>query len=489
MAATYYLDRLGLDTAADERAIKRAYARELKQIDQETDADGFQVLRHAYEMALQWVQQQSADTHVAPAAVAPELPAVARAVETNAPFTAAPVESVENPQQLAQAVFEVFLVLCDEMAVHGDGRDMQLWRQHLQRCIGDERLLNLTASSYFEYLIARLLADGWRKGHESLFIVAGQLFSWEKDRRRLMEFGRVGALLNQAIDECQMFTQQQSDDCSGQTDAVARVQKDAAPNTSELLTHVPHLRNMVERFPAWLGVITSTERVRDWLELEEAIPRWRRLRFDWPWGTGNNSRGKWWKVGLCLLAVRIVFWFFNSTPAPTAQLFPQDGQGAEQRAKPSVIDEAEIRYRKAAGDLYMPPGTRQLSELPQPVPAATPVAAPPKPVQPQRRALTNAEMAAIFEPIRFAWPEGSHGTLAVHVSVELDERGAITKLSRTVSSGLTALDKQVDDAIRAAAPFNAQISRSFNVKTSWKRLPPKEKAEPEKAPVPDPATS
>ena len=371
MFATPFLDRLGLDHGADERAIKRAYARELKQIDLETDAAGFQLLRDAYEMALQWAWHTQADVGVAAEEAVPVPPAAGREQDVRArtatPVAPAPARGADtgaSPPQLAQAVFDDFLAICGEMAGQGDAGDSLLWRKHLQRCASDDRLLNIAARAHFEYFIASLLTDGWQVGHDSLFVAARQVFGWDKDRRRLLEFGQRGAWLNQAIDECEMFTHQQSGDCSGQTDAITRVRQQDAPSKSELMTHAPHLRNMAARFPAWSAIIAARERIEQWIDMERAIPAWRRrLRFTRPGsgtapGTATSSGSNWWISVLIIIVIRVLFSMAGSSSTSTAPrpwTPPRIGQPC---GPPSAQEmQAEELYQRAAGNLYMPPGT------------------------------------------------------------------------------------------------------------------------------------
>ncbi len=49
-----FLTRLGLQPDSDAKDIRRAYARELKKIDQAADPGAFQELRESYEIALGW---------------------------------------------------------------------------------------------------------------------------------------------------------------------------------------------------------------------------------------------------------------------------------------------------------------------------------------------------------------------------------------------------------------------------------------------------
>jgi len=78
---------LGLAHDADERAIKRAYARRLRDTRPESDPTGFQVLNEAYRCALDWAQQRdSADEEILP----PAMPAaVIASLADDAPFVAA----------------------------------------------------------------------------------------------------------------------------------------------------------------------------------------------------------------------------------------------------------------------------------------------------------------------------------------------------------------------------------------------------------------
>lgn len=52
------LRRLGLDGNADERAVKRAYARQLREHRPDSDPEGFQQLHETYQAALQWCRSR-----------------------------------------------------------------------------------------------------------------------------------------------------------------------------------------------------------------------------------------------------------------------------------------------------------------------------------------------------------------------------------------------------------------------------------------------
>lgn len=507
MHATAFLHRLGLDHAADERAVKRAYARELKQIDQEQDAAGFQMLRHAYEMALDWARRKPAGGHdqgsagealrfappatpPVPVVVTPQVVPELRIRQRAAP--ARDADTGDSPAELAQAVFEDFDNACAALVAKGRAGDGLAWRRQLQASLDDERLLNIAARAHFEFYVGRLLAKGWRSGHESLFPAARQVFGWEKDRRRLDEFGQLGAWLNQAIDECAMFEQQDGADTNAQADAILRLREAAEPGARELVLHAPHLRNMAERFPAWTAIIASTERIGEWIAREQALPKWRRAKARAA-AAGSDSSGDFNWSGLISSIVLIALMLSRCSSHPGAPPSPPFNPQRIEQTRQITIDDAmpltaeqksaEETYQRAAGALYMKPGTRKLEGSPY-APQSTMPPTPAAPPKPGRRPPNAAERKIISDRIQFEWAHVHNQLYTVDFTVELDEHGAIRRLTKKTGSGLPVLDRHVEEAIRESAPFKPEISRSFGLTYQWgikggKREPVSKREAPE----------
>lgn len=283
----HFLQALGLDDSADERAIRRAYAQRLKRIDQATEAAAFQELREAYEVALRWAawqRQQVAeaalaqegegdngsapDTAPQPASPLAVTPVVAVADEP-ALLAEAPVATEAPPtaDTLAEGVFQAFAARRDRVF---DSEESA--REALEAALADDGLVNLEARAILEWRIARELVEGWRPGHEFLFGPACQVFHWEQERRRLGIYGRVGEAIDNAIEEKLLFFRQDALEFNLHRSLVQRLRRDEVPPASELLEAMPRLQVMAQRFPHWLRIVTSQANYARWVEAYEAIP-------------------------------------------------------------------------------------------------------------------------------------------------------------------------------------------------------------------------
>jgi protein TonB len=499
-----FLARLGLrEDEADNRAIRRAYARELKQIDQEHDAPGFQRLRNAYEEALQWNQwrtaQQAADQaglaaqpdaggasatiaqasqayaskgETAPAAMAQ--PAQADAHEAGAVQHASayganadgalrppgdtersgyaqervPVQLAastaaaeprapeqDSPAWLSATVLRDFGAVAATLAGGSQLHDKEAWTAALQRSLDDERLLNITARTMFEARVAALLADGWRPGHETLFVAAMAVFDWVNDKRRLHALGRAGMMLNHAIDERMIFNELPEAERNAQRKVAERLRDPRPPTRTELRHHRFHVERMVTRFPAMMAVIADQQIVRNWLaafkdmqgpaeeppEINALVPHYEPKRGGWPV----------WRIIVGLVFVINLFSHLakdNKAPEP-AHFDPQR--------------------------LAPPPDTR------------------PPSIKVSQEQLDEIQSRITYHPVKRPPP----GSYQVKYDVFLDADGAVLGMNLVQRSGLSDFDEAVAKALRETRTFKPNTETRFQVAYALIVQPPRQGAQ------------
>jgi tetratricopeptide (TPR) repeat protein len=275
-----FLTRLGLRQDADEREIRRAYARELKQIDQEADPDAFQALREAYDQALAWTRRNAAD---AEPPAPPQLPPAEQVAEPASapvpaptPEPASPPEPEEDFAVLAGTVFDDFRQRSETIPNERPALPEAPWVRELHQALDDPRLIAIPARHIFEHRIAHLLAEGWQLGHEALLVAAIKVFSWDKDRRRTLSLGRAGAIIDAAIYERENYELQVPALRSKQRRIIQRLRDAKPPSRRELVLDTPTMELLIARFPNWLALITSDSNAREWRKRNAELPAWKR---------------------------------------------------------------------------------------------------------------------------------------------------------------------------------------------------------------------
>ncbi|VXB49337.1 TonB family protein [Massilia sp. 9I] len=426
MESTYdFLVALGLDESAQERDIRRAYARRLKQIDQELDPAAFQALRDAYEVALDWARwklaQDGAQASAEPPAddgATPDAPSPL----ASAPESTPEVEGEQPPDaaQLGATVYHRFLEAAGKLVVLPKHGEVAAWRAAIEARFADEELFNIDARIYFEAYIASLLASGWRPGHEVLFVAAQEAFGWAEDPRGLRQLGQAGRMLDQAIEERRLFDAQQATDRARMRDLIKMLRQQELPSTRRIRAAMKDVERILGRFPAFMEVVAGMENVE----------RWRSVYREWG-GAPIVLEGEAWAeppppeesflsrhgAGIFILAVVVLAGIFNS------------GRDKDKLDTPRPA--SYKRFDQASG-----------------VPR-----------------IADAVLREAVPTVRYTPPPGKdRRDLEVVYKVFLNVDGKVERVQNWQTSGEPGFDQAVGIALRNAKPFPLETPREFEVR-------------------------
>jgi hypothetical protein len=171
----WFFEVLGIDRDADVGAIRRAYAKAIKECDQASEPERFQRIREAYEMALQWINPDEPPIAITPplaaeTVAAPPFPSSRSAAQP-------PVHTQSSSTQaLARRVADEF-----ESALRQEGNDAIY--ELLDKFSADQRLTSLDEKSAFELMVLELCFA--MPPNIGLLDAAGDRFEWEAASRHL----------------------------------------------------------------------------------------------------------------------------------------------------------------------------------------------------------------------------------------------------------------------------------------------------------------
>jgi hypothetical protein len=509
-----FIARLDLAPDADQRQVRRAYARELKLIDQERDLEGFQYLRACYETALEWAARREAEPSASPAG------AVASgqldAAQTPAPLSFAqdrpapppplpnpvpqwkpadpPPPPLPSPHQLGGAAFAEFqarmpaLVSATGKGALDDAQRSAPWRAALQDALLDPRLLNLDARLVFEQRVAALLAGGWQPGHHLLLAAADTVFGWSADRHAFARLGYAGAFLDKALEQHEMFLGQADHARAEQRHLLTLLRAGRAPDLRMLNLYIGALRVLETYFAALLTVVAPRAEVDRWHAMGAAIPSPPPAQPAAPPArsgrSGSSGHFLFAMVVLALLRMLGTFadhssgqpsgrppytsqaswspWTAVHGLAPAGQRKVAAMQSAVTGADPGGVAAVE---KAIASSGPFPPGPPLIKPAPllRPASAPAPLAAPVHhgPAVPEERmGAIRLRMAYMdYRPGEDLPP----GEQKVTLQVELDPDGNIRRIKRLSVQGDPALAEAFERAIRSTGPFPPETARSFTL--------------------------
>lgn len=423
-----FLLELGLRADADERTVRRAYAVQLKQIDQAAQPLQFQQLREAYEAALHWARQAR---DVQQAEAVPPPPSPPEAVVEVAPEPAPPPAPAEPRPDPVRDI----LVALDTRLQQEPLRSVPEATALLEHTLEDPRLLDMDARFLFEANIAHLLACGWRPGHEHLFEAALVLFDWRTDSARLLRLGQAGQVVDRAIVEQDAQGQQAPLARDSQLEYLELLRRTARPEPRMLALGLGPVMHAAAHYPTWLRLTSNTANIEAWNERNADLTRTNPKApvYD---DSVSTSQMVTWFVAFCGVVLLIVL----LKAAPSGQPASPTEQAA-QRAGAAAVQELLRNARARQSSQPSPAAQAGASDTPA-IPA------------PQRPSIEPDPPAARYttapRPIYPALSKrlGEQGT--VTLKVRADAQGAVSDAVVLQGSGHARLDNAAIDAVREA---------------------------------------
>jgi protein TonB len=279
---------LGLRADADERAIRKAYARQLKEIDQETQVDAFQMLRQAYNAALYWAaaklhsnapHDSKSDSEKGFSETVEQPPIANLPTEENTQAQPAneghshPATQQELVHQSEQKARSALDAVGEQLRTHAlDSNDEA--HKLLSQALETPSLMDMDARFLFEWGIASWLANGWQPGHQYLFPTAMDIFKWRQERARLYGFGQAGYVVDLAIAELEMYDAQPWEVRPAQRDLIRQLRDGQHPGNRHLVKNMPTVEHLAALYPHWLHMITNTSNIVQWRTWHSQAPAW-----------------------------------------------------------------------------------------------------------------------------------------------------------------------------------------------------------------------
>jgi hypothetical protein len=302
----------------------------------------------------------------------------------------------------------------------------------LRDALADPRLVHIEAPGIFEQHVADLLAGGWQPGHHLLLPAAVEVFGWDVEHGALDHLGHTGLVLDAALAQRAIFQCQDILARTKQREVFQLLRQPGPPGRRKIASYMGHLLTLTEHFPEMLHVLAPQAAVTVW---REQCPGATSIPFapaDHSARGGTRSSGFRFPGALIFAFIAIM----NALMSHSGRETPHD-DAAPRSSETNRADQ----------------GSRSSGEDAEPV--------------------TAEEIDAIRKHIDYR-PGNSVMFVPqfVRYRVTLDVDGNIVDIAQLERSTDPAFGAAIEQAIRAAAPFQQRRSREFHVWFRVERTPP-----------------